>query len=417
MGHYYNRENVAFEGIEALKPTICKSCRADGYSSYGVCETCLKNQAWNKEYVETHTFICDEYFRPYHDGGKHSIFKTTPLRMPDEKPYLYYGIEIEVEFDMEQMRVFYRNDDDYDDEYEPSCDCEEMLKEFSKITDGLFIYEKDGSLVNGVEFISRPMSYRKWVDPEIVEKIKAGMEYLKKHGAMEEQPNTNGMHIHISTKFFDFGDVKRQDRGKIYQDMDWLFQFYQPELEKIGGREYTRFCEAKMTKIKEQYGIGNRSRRDGLWNVELEVKGKMKKGGRMASGDHYSAVSMSGNTVEARIFNSTLDTTQILGNIELMRNFAHAVRDEEITGKTLDNILHTKENEYLDTLLDNVKKRVRKEKAKLTKEKKELEKKIKEAERPDDVVLYESRKNMLDEEIAKRKFDLNRVEEDEMEIK
>lgn len=376
---YYSKENVVFEGIECLKPTLCKSCTADGDLHLGHCEQCLKNQAWNKEYIETHLFECDKYFRPYHEGGKHDIFKRTPYHMEGEKPYLYYGIEIEVEFDNNVLEVFYRDEDGYRDDESPSSDCETMLEKFTEITGGMFIYEKDGSLDNGVEFISRPTSYAKWVDEDTVEKLKNGFEYLRNNwGALIDQPETNGMHIHISKKFFDAGDTKRDDRYKAYQDMDWLFQFYQNELEKIGGREYTRFCESKMSKIKDQYGIGRNSRRDSLWNVELEVTGKMKKGGDMACGDHYSAVSLSGPTIEARIFNSTIDYKQILGNIELMRNFSHAVREGEITGKTLNDILHTKDNLYLDNVLLDVRKKCYK---------------------------------------RKQEFDLERVNEDEMEIK
>ena len=104
----------------------------------------------------------------------------------------------------------------------------------------------------------------------------------------------------------------------------------------------------------------------------------MKKGGAMARNDHYSAIIESGNTIEARTFKSTLEVEQIIGNIELMRNFAHAVRNEEITGKTLNNLLHTKDNLYLDKLLNTVRKRCYKN---------------------------------------KQEFDLEKVEQDEMEIK
>lgn len=377
---YYTKENETFENITCLKPTICKSCRADGDSMIGHCEECLKNQAWNKEYVETHLFECDPYFRPYHSGGKHSNFKCTPYRMPGEKPYLYYGIEIEIEFDRDYLKVFYEDEDGYEDEDEPSNDTETMLSKFTEITGGMFVYEKDGSLENGIEFISRPMSYAKWVDKDTVEKLKAGLEYLKKEwGAFENQPNSNGMHIHISKKFFDYGDLKRTDRNDAYRDMDWLFQYFQEELEKIGGRKYTGFCDSKVNKIKREYGIGTQCNRDSRWNVELEIKGKMKKGGRMAEEDHYSAVTLSGKTIEGRIFNSTTDYKHVLANIELMRNFAHAVRDAEITGKTLNDILHTKDNQYLDGVLDEVKKN-----------------------------LYKN---------SKEKFSLERVAEDEMEIK
>lgn len=379
---WYSKSNYPFEKLEVLKPTVCKSCQADGDSMYGHCEECLKNQAFNKEYIETHLFIADDTLRSYHDGD-HSTLKATPYRNPNEKPYLYYGIEIEVSFDEDWLKVDYTSDDYYDDdEGSTSEDCADMLKEFAKATGGLFIFERDGSLSNGVEFISRPLSYAKWTDKDTIKKIEDGMEVLKKWGAYKEQPSTNGMHIHISKKFFDYGDTSRgallSDRDKMYQDMDWLFQYYQTELEHIGGRKYTQYCQGKMDKIKDCYGIGNSHRHDNQWNVELEVKGKMKKGGNMARGDHYSAIIESGKTIEARIFNSTLDTTQIIGNIELMRNFAHAVRAEEITGKTLNNLLHTKDNMYLDKLLDNVRKKCYK---------------------------------------SKEKFDLEKVEQDEMEIK
>lgn len=385
MAISYSKDNCAFSTIkDKLKPTICTSCRADGDGFHGHCEECLRNQAFNKEYIETHLFIADKHLRQYHDRDIHPTFKACPYRMPNEKPYLYYGIEIEVSFDEDYLQVFQSSDDYYDDDNnEPTDDCESMLAEFSEITGGLFIYERDGSLTNGVEFISRPISYAQWTNPDTIDKIERGMELLKKWGAFKDQPDTNGMHIHISRKFFDYGGgnrVKESLSGieKVYQDLDWLFQYYQPELEKIGGRKYTQFCDSKINKIKERYNLGSRTNRDSLWNVELEVKGKMKKGGRMAREDHYSAISESGNTIEARIFNSTLDITQIIGNIELMRNFSHAVRNEEITGKTLNNLLHTKDNKYLDALLDNVRKRCYK---------------------------------------AKETFDLEKVEQDEMEIK
>ena len=386
MGIYYSKDNIAFQHIEALKPTNCKSCMADGYTTYGACEECLRNQAYNKEYIETHLFVVDRTLRNYHEHGTHETLKRTPYRNANEKPYLYYGIEIEVSFDEDYLRVFRENEDDYYNDCEETSDeCEEMLDEFSEATGGLFIYERDGSLENGVEFISRPLSYAKWTDKDTLKKIEDGMAVLKKWGAWKDQPDTNGMHIHISKKFFDFGNTERDKdvdtyiaREKMYQDIDWLFQYYQPELEKIGNRNYTQYCEGKMAKIKECYHIGTGSRTDRQWNVELEVKGKMKKGGAMARNDHYSAIIESGNTIEARTFKSTLEVEQIIGNIELMRNFAHAVRNEEITGKTLNNLLHTKDNLYLDQLLNTVRKRCYKN---------------------------------------KQEFDLEKVEQDEMEIK
>lgn len=417
---YYSKETMAFENIKELKPTTCKSCQADGCGTYGECEQCLRNRAWNKEYIETHLFKCDEYFRNYHAGGKHDTFKQTVFRMPGEKPYLYYGIEIEVKFDEEVMRVFYTDDDGYEDESQTSDDCEKMLKEFTEATNGMFIYERDGSLYNGVEFISRPTSYARWIDKDTIAKLEAGIEVLKKWGAYDDQPDTNGMHVHISRKFFDYGEQDGEKRRKMYQDMDWLFQYYQSELEKIADRKYTQYCQSKMAKIKSEYGIGTQNNRDSRWNVELEIKGKMKKGGSMADGDHYSAVSISGRTIEGRIFKSTIDVAHIIGNIEVMRNFSHVVRNEEIVGKTLNDILHTKDNMYLDQVLNETRKKWFKKNATYKKELKEINKKIRDNKAKGNetqVKFLESDKNMWKNYVKESEFNLERVAKDEMEIK
>lgn len=420
---YYSKETMAFENIECLKPTTCKSCQADGCGINGECEQCLRNRAWNKEYIETHLFKCDEYFRNYHASGKHETFKKTVYRMPNEKPYLYYGIEIEVKFNEDILRVFCVDDDGYDDEETVSDDCETMLKEFTEATGGMFVYEKDGSLYNGVEFISRPTSYARWTDKDTIEKLEAGFDVLKKWGAWENQPDTNGMHVHISRKFFDYGQGDVEKQRQMYEDMDWLFQYYQNELEKIAGRKYTQYCQSKMTKIKNEYNIGAQNNGDNRWNVELEIKGKMKKGGSMASGDHYSAVSLSGPTIEGRIFKSTIDVKNVIGNIEVMRNFSHAVRNGEIVGKTLNDILHTKDNMYLDQVILNTRKECYKQNTKLKKELKEINKKIREAKAKNDQALetqikfLESDKQIWKDKIKESEFDINRVLKDEMEIK
>lgn len=349
----YDIASGAFANLKSLKPQTCESCKADGYTENGHCAKCLENQAYNTNLIETNLFIVDTGFGSYHQGGWHKIFKSTPLRKQNEHPFLYYGIEIEVSFDDDYLRVFC---DDYDCDNEPTGEIEDILKEFSEITNGMFIYEEDGSLYNGVEFISRPMSITMWEDEETIKMLEKGFNYLKENGALINQPSTNGLHIHISKKFFDYGAQKRNDgRRKAYEDMDWLFQYFQPEIEKIGGREYTQYCASKITKIKNDYGIG-RVRNDSRYNAEIKVTGKLKKGGDIPQDDHGSALILSGPTIEARVFNSTIDYKRVLGYIELMRNFSHAVREENINGKTLNNILHTKDNNYLDGVLNDVKK-------------------------------------------------------------
>lgn len=192
-----------------LRPRTCPSCRADGYTSAGVCKRCLENRAWNREYMETHAFVVDDMLRRYHTD-QHNDIKQAPLRLANEHPFLYYGVEIEIGFDSDITRVYSVCSDDYDDEEydnDGGSEIAYVLQEVSRITEGLFVYEEDSTLTNGVEFISRPCSYAYWTHPDTVAKLEKMCAFLKEQGAWVEQPDNHGMHIHISKKFFNHGKM------------------------------------------------------------------------------------------------------------------------------------------------------------------------------------------------------------------
>lgn len=331
-----------------LKPICCKSC-SDNNLSIGDCKKCLENQAYNREWLETHPFIWDKIYRPYHTCD-HDDIKQLPLHLPNEHNYLYYGMEIEVEFDDDIVRIYSPSDDDYDDD-EDNWKIQEIINEASDIMEGMFVTEADGSLANGVEFIFRPMTYGYLTSEDTIEKFKRFFKFLQDKGAYVHQPDTNGMHIHLSRKFFDYGNTKLANRGDAYKSFDWLFQKFQHEFELLGGRKYTHFCESKASKLEKSLTDNYYARN---FNADVEVKATLKKGGNVPQGDHYSAVNLGGCTIEARVFKSTTDYKQMYANIELVRNLAHAVREENIE-KSLNDLLHTKDNKFLDEHIQRVK--------------------------------------------------------------
>lgn len=335
---YWNGNN---ELRSKLKPICCKSCSDNGLC-VGDCKKCLENQAYNREWLETHTFIYDTQYRCYHYDG-HNDIKQLPLRLPKEGNYLYYGMEIEVEFDTESVYIYSPSDDDYDDP-DDNWKIQSIIDKASEIMDGMFVVEADGSLSNGVEFIFRPMTYGYLTHKDTVAKFKKFFEYLRSEGAYFDQPDRNGMHIHLSRKFFDYGRTKLDNRSEAYESFDWLFQKFQPEFEILGGRKYTGYCESKASKLEKSLKDNYYARN---YNADIEVKATLKKGGNVPQGDHYSAVNLGMNTIEARIFKSTTDYKQMYANIELVRNLAHAVRDGDIK-KPLNELLHTKDNLFLD---------------------------------------------------------------------
>lgn len=347
-----NYANFYWEGSSELrshlKPICCQSC-SDNDLSVGACKRCLENQAYNREWLETHPFIYDTRYRCYHYCG-HDDIKQLPLRLPNEHNYLYYGIELEIEFDRDRVTIYSPSDDDYDDDCDDNWKIQEIIDHASEIMEGMFVVEADGSLPNGVEFIFRPMTYGYLTDKGTVEKFKKFFEYLREQGAYVDQPDTNGMHIHLSRKFFDRGRTKLADRGEAYRSFDWLFQKFQPEFELLGGREYTDYCASKASKLEKALTDNYCARN---YNAEIEVKAVLKKGGSVPQSDHYSAVNLGRWTIEARIFKSTTDYKQMYANIELVRNLAHAVRDGDIE-KPLNELLHTKDNLFLDEHINRV---------------------------------------------------------------
>lgn len=343
---------------DKLKPVVCESCKADGYR-IGQCPECLANQAHNVEWLETHTFIYDNALRCYHDGN-HDDIKCLPLRLPNEKPHLYYGFENEIEFDGMVMEAEYYDEEDEEGEQCTTSYMEETLKEAAKILDGIAVYEEDSSLENGVEFIFRPMSYAYLTHEDTVDKLKRFYEYLRKRGALVKQPKRNGMHIHLSKKFFEHGQI--QDVHTAYENLEWIFQYFQPEMEKLGRREYTEYCESKVDKFKRAMRCGMTNSYGRCKNIMCQLE---KGGTSLAYGDHHSAINSDNHTIEVRVFKATTDYKTMLATMEIVRNIAHAVRDENIE-KSLNEILHTKDNLYLDEYIQKIKMECAKNKDPLT---------------------------------------------------
>lgn len=303
----------------------CKDCREyDGQR----CPKCLRKIAKETEEEETNLWVYDTRAMSYHNSD-HVKFKNTKLREKHEHPFLYYGVELEWIFD-------------------DRTDISEITKEYIKATKGLFVAEFDRSVTergNGIEFISRPLSYKKWMSEEVYQLLEAGNEVLKKYHVQNPQQETCGLHVHMSLKFFE--ENTKKTVKSIKSDLDWMFQVFQPEIEKISRRKYTKFCASKAFRLKEVM----RNLRGGYgFNIDSTVN--INKGDitvSMGAGDtHHDAVVQTGKTIEVRTFRSTTDTKEILSAIEFCRATAHSARNKKLNSKnTLGDILYSKDSKYL----------------------------------------------------------------------
>lgn len=329
-----------------------------------------------EELKKVSLFLTDNHRRglsEYHSTSNEDKYRF--LRCIDEpQQNLYYGIELEITFDDTKVDGYtgdrydeygdYDEEGDYDDEgnYIPdyySFDVYSIAREFANRTKGLGVIEKDGSLAYGYSFewISRALSFKAWNTPEVRKIMEDALDWLKEQGALINQPSGNGLHIHISRRFFEANNSESEVE-RAANDMNWIFQKYQKEIEQIGGRLFNNWCAT------EAMDIADRNRYSALRYTGAEIVKDMVK---LPYADHRRAFihSNSGNTYEARVFHSTLDFNKILAYIEFMRDIAHGARDNALEGKTFSQIIKYKKSPNLDNLVKGIRKEQREKKQKM----------------------------------------------------
>ena len=180
---------------------MCPECKKQGYP---ICPDCLINYGKQKNKIEAKLFQLsnNNVVRRYHDSADNFI-KSTKLRMPDEKPYLYYGIELEM------CIPFDRSTNNF-------------AKEMLQVSKGLFVAECDSSLDNGIEFISRPLSYRRWKSQEVQQILNDMKEVAKRFNYDRMSQDTAGMHVHLSKLFFQKNTAKTTNEQ--IDDLNWIIQ-------------------------------------------------------------------------------------------------------------------------------------------------------------------------------------------------
>ena len=320
-----------------------KDCHECSESPEGCCERHMKEKIKEINKEATTLWVYDTKRRNYHEGS-HNRFKRLKYRMPNEHPYLYYGIELEVLWD--GMKGTY----------------DRVTEEFIRATEGMFVAEYDRSVDErgqqlghfiGAEFISRPTSYKRWIDKDTITKLEKGMKVLEKYGAFQPQDEGCGLHVHMSLAFFEKNTKKT--KSNIKSDMDWFFQYFQKEIEQISRRKYTKYCASKAFRLKHANDNNRENTMFGIkGKIQLE-KGELTKS--QGSGiTHHDCIIQTNKTIEARTFKSTIDVKEILATIEFCRGLAHAARKREgLMGRTFGDILFSKDDKFLTEYVKKLK--------------------------------------------------------------
>jgi len=221
---------------------------------------------------------------------------TRPLEFVGRcKERRYYGLELEIE-----------------------CNCSSPSEVLDTVKDHLvdaWEFKRDGSLVNGIEFESQPITLNLWLtgrgDQDFLRFIKHLPKDCRSHDTV-----TCGLHIHVNRNSFKDED-EVDDASKIY----YFVNKYQKQLEKLGRRKWNNYCQAGEIAFKNYDIWGERKEALNITNSK---------------------------TLEFRLFKGTLYVPTIKASISLVAAICEIVpqfskvelENEDCWAKLMDRIVN-----------------------------------------------------------------------------
>ena len=293
---------------------FCEGC-AKNYKRCSVCGALVPR---DKLYGLGDGYICCDCANDDYNCviGYHGFDEWIPKKLPTEKNPLYLGIELEVD----------NEDDDYAEDNNQL-----ILGRVRTIFEKDLIGSYDGSLRNGFEMVTQPMSLGYWKKNKISE-LKDLTRFLTSHGYRSHDTSTCGLHVHVNRDYL--GETE-EEQNETIDKIYLIMENFRRELVKFARRSsnhYSNFLLDVEENIKENLSI-------------VSIKDKKNKH------DRYMALNITNkNTIEFRLFKGTLKYTTIMATLELVDIIVSIAKDktvEELIGITWNDIIDYKKSEYL----------------------------------------------------------------------
>lgn len=236
-------------------------------------------------------------YRYHSDYRPHVQFYLTPSEIEQKENNLYIGFELEF---------------DYTKRILSPTDKKRVIKDNNNIlrSSEYLYYMLDGSVRNGLEMISQPSTYKFYLlNRNNFEKI---FSSVKNHGYVAS--SACGLHFHINKDFFS-RDLTSDEYYSGLQKLLTLCDKFWPDLVKLSKRP-----PQKLYRWASKYNISPNAIVDKI--VDCNVRGV-----RNPSFSKYMAVNLNHNdTIEFRIFSSTLDSDEFYAMLKFVVNVAYTAK-------------------------------------------------------------------------------------------
>ncbi|WP_294411125.1 amidoligase family protein [uncultured Ruminococcus sp.] len=281
--------------------TLCASCYHNHYVRCCCCDALLhEDDAYN---IDGDSYCSECYHdevdknRSIHDYG----YKPEPIFYGGDSTR-YFGVELEI------------------DGAGKDCDnADELLLIANKDAEHIYV-KGDGSLDDGLEIVTRPMSLE-------YHKSFCWQEVMSKAitlGYRSHQTNTCGLHVHVNRD--SLGD-SREEQDEVIARILYFVEHHWNEMLK-----FSRRSEYSMNRWAARYGFEKTGR---------EILDKAKKG----NNGRYAAVNfMNYTTIEFRLFRGTLKHNTLIAALELVNDIcdlAISLTDEGIANQSWSEFVDT----------------------------------------------------------------------------
>lgn len=235
----------------------------------------------------------------YHSGSR----DIRPKNAVNDNSRRYFGIELETELrTMTDVAVYTTRLHDLMNSND---------RDFETIK-----FERDGSLNNGVEIITQPMSMAYIIENK--DKFRQMLGLIDEMRATSHDNGRCGMHIHVS---------KTEIDDDVHSKLWLIFECFYKELTIFSRRSNMNWCNFMCENL----------RRNHINYIDKDYVDHNKP----RSNDHHSAINNGNtNTTEFRIFRGTTNFQTFMANIQLVDNLVSIAREDNINGITWETIIN-----------------------------------------------------------------------------
>ncbi len=268
--------------------TLCQRCYETHYTHCYGCDRLLRN---DDAYELNGYDYCSECYHDRCNNGSIKEYSYKPEPIFYGVGERFYGVELEIDDG--------GKDEDYADE----------LLEIANHGEQHIYIKSDGSLDDGMEIVSHPMSlayHQNFCWQEIMKKAVS-------LGYRSHQTSTCGLHIHVNRTSFGMNQAEQED---VIARILYFVEAHWNEIYCFSRRK-----ECNMNRWATRYGFEKTGR-------EILDKAKNTSYGR------YTAVNLCNyHTIEFRLFRGTLKYNTLIAALQLVDeicNAAHFMSQEEL---------------------------------------------------------------------------------------